>query len=155
MNNNKSMQGEQGDGMMSKGNVKNINGCATINPFEDFKFNEEPKGLYLGTTRGGMSCHFLHEVNKLSNDTIIIDPKSELYKNQFVSGKLGEGRGFSILPPGIGKEQVLNELEFKNYKKENESEIEDIIKNTDNYHGYKYYTICFLNGTADEIFIKN
>jgi len=58
-----------------------------------------------------------------------------------------------ILPYNVKKEQVLTESEFEQYKKDNSIMIEDVMLNGD-YHGYKYFTICFKNDTADEAFIK-
>lgn len=57
------------------------------------------------------------------------------------------------LPYGIRKEQIYTYAEFERYKKDKESTIEDILENAD-YYGYKFYTILFINDTADEVFIK-
>lgn len=60
-----------------------------------------------------------------------------------------------LLPYGVEKKDILSEEEFEKYKVENKSNIEEVIKNTNDYHGYKYYTICFLDDTACDIFVKN
>ena len=57
------------------------------------------------------------------------------------------------LPCGIKKEQIFSQAEFEKYKKNKESDIEEILRN-DDYRGYEYYTILFKNDDADEVFIK-
>jgi ABC-type phosphate transport system ATPase subunit len=80
-------------------------------------------------------------------DEITIDPENSTTVNPFEIG-MSES-----LPYNVKTEQILTQVEFEKYKKDNKPMIEDILDNG-NYNGYKFYTILFLNDTADEVFIK-
>lgn len=52
-------------------------------------------------------------------------------------------------------DKIMTTEEFEQYKEQHKETIEKVIKNApcQNYKGHEFNTICFKDGTADEIFI--